>query len=162
MPANWEPGANQREKRSLEKLRLLVYSSHNFPNDQLQTTTTTTPKMYSTTNENNTDTMTNNIKHFHFQPEEVQQQINQAEEDDSSFVDLLSAVTAEYYLDENDLRPGGEFIKGYTELRPYKKTAYSGITLKKTRNGHRAKSGVRLESSISPVHQRPGVVSNGK
>jgi hypothetical protein len=143
---------NRENDQILGKLRLLV-SSHNFPNDQLQTTSTTTPKMYSTTNENNTD------KHVHFQ--EVQQQINQAEEDDSSFGDL-SAVTAEYYLDENDLRPGGEFIKGYTELRPYKKTAYSGITLKKTRNGHKAKSGVRLESSISPVRQRPGVVSNGK
>jgi hypothetical protein len=114
--------------------------------------------MNSTVNTNATD-MNNNKhnKHVHFQEQVLQKQNNEEETYDD-----LSAVMAEYYLDENDLRPGGEFIKGYTELQPYKNTAYSGITLKKTRNGHRAKSGVRLEHSISPVRQRQGIVSNGK
>ena len=71
----------------------------------------------------------------------------------------LSAITAEYYLDDEDLRPGGEFIKGYQEIRPYEDTAFAGVTLKKTRNGKKAKSGHRLEHSISPVRQRGGVVS---
>lgn len=71
----------------------------------------------------------------------------------------LSAVTAEFYLDEEDLRPGGEFIKGYKELRTCEDTAFAGVVLKKTRNGKKAKNGFRLERSISPVRPRDGIVS---
>ena len=105
-------------------------------------------------NKNNSNMHT----HFHKDDEEQQQQHDSNNE---SFGDLSSAL-AEFYFDENDLRPGGEFIRGYTILCQYENTTFAGVTLKKTRNGHKAKSGVQLESAISPVRQRPGVGSRGK
>lgn len=75
---------------------------------------------------------------------------------ENSFAD----ITTTYYLDEADLRPGGQFIKGYKEIRPYQDTAFGEVTLKKTRNGQRAKSGIHLENPISPVTRtKHGLVS---
>jgi hypothetical protein len=58
--------------------------------------------------------------------------------------------TAAKYLEEDELRPNGIFKKGYRELSPYEATAFGGLTLKKTKNGQRAKSGIELEGSTSP------------
>jgi hypothetical protein len=54
------------------------------------------------------------------------------------------------YIEESELRPSGIFMKGYTELNPYEATAFGEVVLKRTKNGKRVKSGVRLERSISP------------
>jgi hypothetical protein len=54
------------------------------------------------------------------------------------------------YIEESELRPPAMFMKGYTELNPYEATAFGEVVLKKTKNGKRAKSGVKLERSISP------------
>ena len=62
----------------------------------------------------------------------------------------LEEITTGFYLEESHLRPDGVFTKGYRELHPYEKTAFAGISLKKTKNGQRAKSGIQLERSISP------------
>ena len=62
----------------------------------------------------------------------------------------LEEITTGFYLEESHLRPDGVFTKGYRELQPYEKTAFAGISLKKTKNGQRAKSGIQLERSISP------------
>ncbi len=79
---------------------------------------------------------------------------NQHEFNDSlssidSEVSLESIATA-FYIDEAELRPNGIFKKGYRELSPYEATAFGGLTLKKTKNGQRAKSGIELERSTSP------------
>jgi hypothetical protein len=54
------------------------------------------------------------------------------------------------YIEESDLRPPAIFRKSYRVLSPYERTTFAEVTLKKTRNGHKAKSGVVLERSISP------------
>ncbi len=54
------------------------------------------------------------------------------------------------YIEESDLRPPAIFRKSYHVLPPYERTKFAEVTLKKTRNGHKAKSGVVLERSISP------------
>jgi hypothetical protein len=56
------------------------------------------------------------------------------------------------YVEENDLadlRPPAIFKKGYIELSPYEHSSFGGLTLKKTKNGQKAKSGVSLECPIS-------------
>ena len=50
----------------------------------------------------------------------------------------------------DNLRPPAIFAKGYRELVPYEKTTFGEVTLKKTKNGQRAKSGVKIERDISP------------
>ena len=54
------------------------------------------------------------------------------------------------FVNDDELRPSGHFPKGYRVLRPYEDTAFGDVVLKKTRNGHRAKSGVKIEHDISP------------
>jgi hypothetical protein len=67
--------------------------------------------------------------------------------------DSSAAVTATrqvLFAEDDKLRPNGEFPLGYHVLSPYEKTAFRDVTLKKTKNGHRAKSGVKIERDISP------------
>jgi hypothetical protein len=82
--------------------------------------------------------------------------INSTHHDDSinnDTEDLSSppqSVTRSY--EENDLadlRPPAIFKRGYIELSPYEPSSFGGLTLKKTKNGQRAKSGVSLEYPIS-------------
>ena len=60
------------------------------------------------------------------------------------------SITSYYQDDLADLRPPALFKKGYRELSPYQHSSFGGVTLKKTKNGRRAKSGVALECPISP------------
>ncbi len=68
-----------------------------------------------------------------------------------SEVSLESVTTAfnAVYIDEAELRPNGVFKKGYREISTYEATSFGAVTLKKTKNGQRAKSGIELERSIS-------------
>ena len=61
----------------------------------------------------------------------------------------LKSVTTDYYIEEDQLRPNGVFIKGYQELKPYNDINFGGITLRRTANGKRAMSGIQLEKPIS-------------
>mmetsp|Transcript_94121 Transcript_94121/g.130720 ORF Transcript_94121/g.130720 Transcript_94121/m.130720 type:complete len:103 (-) Transcript_94121:57-365(-) len=54
------------------------------------------------------------------------------------------------YVEDAALRPPFVCRKSYTVLSPYKSTGFAGVTLKKTRNGQKAQSGVKLERAISP------------
>jgi hypothetical protein len=61
-----------------------------------------------------------------------------------------SATTS--YVEDNlaDLRPPAMFKKGYRALSPYENSSFAEVTLKKTKNGQRAKSGISLAYPISP------------
>jgi hypothetical protein len=74
---------------------------------------------------------------------------NQGTKSEANLESVLNNTTAKY-LEEDELRPNGIFKKGYRELSPYEATAFGGLTLKKTKNGQRAKSGIELERSTSP------------
>jgi hypothetical protein len=78
-----------------------------------------------------------------------QQEFNDSLSSIESEVSLESVTTA-FYIDEDELRPNGVFKKGYRELSPYETTTFGAVTLKETKNGQRAKSGIELEKSISP------------
>jgi hypothetical protein len=82
------------------------------------------------------------------------QMVNSTHYDDSiDTADLSSpqSVTTSYVEDNlADLRPPAMFKKGYRELSPYEKSSFAGVTLKKTKNGQRAKSGISLACPISP------------
>jgi hypothetical protein len=62
----------------------------------------------------------------------------------------MAAARQVLFVEDHQLRPNGEFPLGYHVLSPYEKTIFGDVTLKKTRNGHRAKSGVKIERDISP------------
>ena len=64
--------------------------------------------------------------------------------------DEENVLITSIYVDDGPLRPPFTCRKSYTVLLPYKPTGFGEVTLKKTRNGKKAKSGVQLERSISP------------
>jgi hypothetical protein len=71
---------------------------------------------------------------------------------DSIDTDLSPQSATTSYVEDNlaDLRPPAMFKKGYRELSPYEKSSFAEVTLKKTKNGQRAKSGISLACPISP------------
>jgi hypothetical protein len=65
-------------------------------------------------------------------------------------VSLESVTVAIYIEEEDELHPPAVFRQSYREMPPYQNTAFGEVTLKKTRTGHRVKSGVKIERAISP------------
>lgn len=51
-------------------------------------------------------------------------------------------------MEEDSIRPPIVFRKGYTVLENCTETHFGGITLRKTKNGRKAKNGVALEREI--------------
>jgi hypothetical protein len=72
--------------------------------------------------------------------------------DDSSMSAYSPSSTAANFveMEEECLRPPAVFRKGYNILTPYEDTKFGGIVLKKTKNGHRIKSGVQIDGDLSP------------
>ena len=71
-----------------------------------------------------------------------------------SAIDTTTATVASdnqvIFVNDDELRPSGHFPQGYRVLAAYQDTAFGEVVLKKTKNGHRAKSGVKIERNISP------------
>lgn len=71
----------------------------------------------------------------------------------TSFRDSARSGISTTYADVDEteqFRPPAVFRRGYRVLTEYEETRFGGVTLKQTRNGRLAKSGVSLERDISP------------
>ena len=65
-------------------------------------------------------------------------------------ISITAPEQCQVYIEEDQLRPPAVFRKSYQEITPYRKSAFGEVTLKKTKNGQRAQSGIPLECPISP------------
>jgi hypothetical protein len=62
---------------------------------------------------------------------------------------LSSTGTNFVEIEEERLRPPAVFQKRYNILTPYEDTKFVVVVLKKSKNGHRIKSGVRIDVDLS-------------
>jgi hypothetical protein len=63
----------------------------------------------------------------------------------------FESITVAIYIEEQDeLHPPAVFRQSYREMPPYQNTAFGEVTLKKTKTGHKVKSGVKIDRVISP------------